>query len=227
MALPFTREQFFGVFSQFNQSFWPVAALFWVAAVITVVAAASGRLRIGRRVSILLALLWAWNAVGYHALLFTRINPAAWVFAALFAVEALLFAWAAARCVEYFSSPRPMRAVGIGLTCYALAYPFLNLALGHAYPASPTFGVPCPTVILTIGLLLTASGTVPAILMIVPALWGYVGGSAAVLLGVKADYVLLAAGVLMSAVVLVRLARPRLLRDARPDHSAASNTRKY
>ena len=227
MALPFTREQFFDVFSQFNHSFWAVAALFWVAAVITVVAAASGRLSIGRKVNILLALLWAWNAVGYHALLFTRINPAAWLFAALFAAEAMLFAWAAARRVEYFSSPGQMRAVGIGLTCYALAYPFLNLALGHAYPASPTFGVPCPTVILTIGLLLTASGTVPAILMIVPALWGYVGGSAAILLGVKADYVLLAAGVLMSAVVLVRLARPSLLRDGERDQSAASKTRKY
>jgi len=227
MALPFTREQFFGVFSQYNDSFWPVAALFWVAAVISLVAAATGRLTLGRRLSVLLALLWSWNAVGYHALLFTRINPAAWVFAALFAVEALLFAWAAARRVGYFTSSAPMRAVGIGLACYALAYPFLNFALGHAYPASPTFGVPCPTVILTIGLLLTASGTVPAILMIVPALWGYVGGSAAILLGVKADYVLLAAGVLMSAVVLVRLARPRLLRDARPDHSAASKTRKY
>jgi hypothetical protein len=27
--------------------------------------------------------LWLWSAAAYHALLFTRINPAAWVFAAL------------------------------------------------------------------------------------------------------------------------------------------------
>ena len=35
----------------------------------------------------LLATLWIWNAVAYHALLFTRINPAAWLFAALFTME--------------------------------------------------------------------------------------------------------------------------------------------
>jgi hypothetical protein len=90
---------------------------------------------------------------------------------------------------------------------YSLAYPFLTIAFGHRYPATPTFGVPCPTVILTIGALLTARERVPAGLSLVPILWGFIGGSAAVLLAVKTDYVLLAAGALLLIAVVARSMR--------------------
>jgi Family of unknown function (DUF6064) len=53
----------------------------------------------------LLATLWIWNAVAYHALLFTSINPAAWLFAGLFTVEGVLLFWAAAR--RRIESPVP------------------------------------------------------------------------------------------------------------------------
>ena len=36
---------------------------------------------------------WAWSALAYHAAFFTRINPAAWLFAALFLVQATAFFW--------------------------------------------------------------------------------------------------------------------------------------
>jgi hypothetical protein len=160
--------------------------------------------------SFFLAAVWLWNAIAYHALLFTRINPAAWLFAAVFAVEALLFLWAGTRrSVEYFSSAGTMRVVGAGLVAYAIAYPFLTMALGHGYPATPTFGVPCPTAILTIGVLVTARGRVPPGLAVIPVLWGYIGGSAAVLLAVPTDYVLLGAGVLLMFVVIAQHMRPR------------------
>jgi hypothetical protein len=48
----------------------------------------------------------------------------------------------------------------------------------------PTYGVPCPTAILTIGLLMTTLDSVPLSLAIIPVLWGFIGGSAAVLLAV-------------------------------------------
>jgi hypothetical protein len=156
-----------------------------------------------RNLSFFLGLLWFWNAVAYHALLFTRINPAAWLFSALFVVQAALFfrAWAR-KDVEYFSSSGPMRAIGIGLMSYSLAYSFLAVALGHSYPATPTFGVPCPTAILTVGALVTARARVPVTLAIIPVLWAFVGGSAAVLLTVPTDYVLLGAGVLLAFILI-------------------------
>jgi hypothetical protein len=155
--------------------------------------------------TVFLSALWLWNAVAYHALVFTRINPAAWLFGGLFAVQAFLFARAAAgQGPEFFLATGPRRIAGSVLVCFALAYPLINIAFGHAYPATPTYGVPCPTTILTIGLLLTVRGAVPGVLSVVPAFWGLVGGSASVLLAVPSDYVLLGAGVLLTTMLVTR-----------------------
>jgi hypothetical protein len=144
------------------------------------------------------------------AWLFTRINPAAWLFAVFFAVQAVLFFWAGAGArghLEYLSSARLTSGLGVGLVLYAFAYPFLTMAFGHGYPATPTFGVPCPTAIMTIGFLLTVGGRVPLTLAIVPVLWGVVGGSAAVLLAVPTDYALLGAAALLTGVLIARAVR--------------------
>jgi hypothetical protein len=81
------------------------------------------------------------------------------------------------------------------LIVYALAvYPALGEAFGAGYPAAPTFGLPCPTTIFTIGVLLLAKTDVRAIL-VVPILWAAVGSVAAFTLGVYQDLGLLVAGV--------------------------------
>ena len=80
---------------------------------------------------------------------------------------------------------------GVGLSLCALAYPLVNVLAGHEYPASPTFGVKCPTGILTAGFLLTAA-TPPIAVLVVPVVWSLVGGSASLVLSVAADDVLLA-----------------------------------
>ena len=76
-------------------------------------------------------------------------------------------------------------------------YPAIN-AVQHASVARiPTFGLPCPTTILTGGLLLLASPRL-RILAIVPVIWSAIGGSAAFLLGVSADYALPVTGVALT-----------------------------
>jgi hypothetical protein len=155
--------------------------------------------------SVFLGVLWLWNAVAYHACLFARINPAAWIFSALFAVQAVLCLRAGhQKRPAYLSASGARQALGLVLAAYSLAYPFLTMALGHDYPATPTFGLPCPTTILTIGVLLTVPGRVPVSLSVVPILWGGIGGSAAVLLEVRADCVVLAAGVLLLVALVLR-----------------------
>ena len=47
-------------------------------------------------------------------------------------------------------------------------------------------------------------GGIPPLLAIVPVLWGFIGGSAAVLLDVPTDYVLLAGGALLAFAALTR-----------------------
>jgi hypothetical protein len=199
VALPFSVDQFLSVFAAYNQSFWPVALVLWVASAALLIAAWRQPARWNRALSLLLAAQWLWSGVAYHALLFTRINPAAWMFAALFVAQGWLFV--RYRALRYFSTSGARNAIGLGLSVYALAYPILSMTI-HAYPATPTYGVPCPTAIMTIGILITA-GRVPA-LAVIPVLWGLIGGSAAILLTVPLDYALLASGVFMLIVTLTR-----------------------
>ena len=138
MGLPFTSDQFFGVFAEYNRSFWFVALALWFASA----AALAGAWRNPRQWSgalmYLLATLWIWNAVAYHALLFTSINPAAWLFAGLFTIEGVLLFWAAARRrIESLSLTGPISGLGIALACYALAYPFLSFGDWPPVPGDP------------------------------------------------------------------------------------------
>lgn len=203
--LPFTPDQFFQLFAEYNRSFWLAALVQWVAVAGALVATWRTPSTYSRLLTFVVTALWAWAAVAYHAWLFTRINQAAWLFAGLFAIESALLAWVGVRRrIDYFSSSGWTRRIGLGLSVYALAYPLLAIAAGHHYPASPTFGVPCPTVILTVGVLLTVRGTTPVWLAAIPMIWAFVGGSAAFVLGVAPDYVLLGSGV----VLLVAVVRP-------------------
>jgi hypothetical protein len=147
----------------------------------------------------LLVLQWMWAAVAYHWLFFTRINPAAWAFGIVFLFEAVVLARYATRQPLRFARVNSTRgAIAAGIIGYALAYPALATAGGHVYPRVPTFGVPCPTTILTIGFLLAVRPALPRMTAVVPILWAAIGGLAAILFGVWADLMMpVAAGALL------------------------------
>lgn len=207
MQLPFSELQFLDVFALYNQTLWPVALGLWLVTAAVIVAWLAGKLVSDRWASALLAFHWAWAAIAYHFAFFSRINPAARIFGLLFLLEALVFVWwGMVRSTLHFSTTRPVwRALSIGLVLYALAYPFVNLGAGLRFPRMATFGVPCPTSLLTVGLLLSVSPRAPRLLLVIPILWCLVGGSAAFLLGIRADLVLVLGGV---ALVAYGLARP-------------------
>ena len=161
-----------------------------------------------RTVAVVLGLQWIWSGLAYHALLFTAINPAAWGFAALFLMQGALLVVRGTR-VHWLEGRGLRRTVGLALTFYGFVYPLLNIAFGHPYPATPTFGVPCPTAIVTIGLLLTVRGGPPVSLSLIPLVWSVIGGSAAMLLGVWTDYALIVAGILLAGGVVTAVVRSR------------------
>ena len=211
MNLPFTPDQFFDVLAQYNRSFGAAAVVWWLASASALMAALWRPRDWTGPLIALMSALWIWNAVAYHALLFTTINPAAWAFAALFAIEGVLLASAGVQGRLSWLYPRaPLSTVGVVLAVYALVYPFASLSLAHAYPRTPTFGVPCPTTILTIGVLLTLRNPPPVALVLIPVVWSAIGGSAAFLFGVWTDLPLPVAGGLL---VLDRLLRHRQWRE--------------
>ena len=97
---------------------------------------------------------------------------------------------------------------------YAMViYPLLGWAFGHVYPAAPVFGVaPCPTTIFTFGVLLLARPAAPAWLFVIPVIWSVIGGSAALLLGVREDFGLIAAG--LAAILVLLFPRRGLMQGA-------------
>ena len=88
MQLPFTREQFFDLFASYNEVLWPAAVALWIASVLVALRLSAHRPH-DRWISALLVGHWAWSALAYHVAFFTSINPAAWLFAALFLGQAL------------------------------------------------------------------------------------------------------------------------------------------
>ena len=198
MSLPFTRTAFFEAFARYNEAVWPAQVLLHVLAIAALALLLIRGRHSGRAVSAVLALLWAWMGGVYHLVYFRPINPAAVLFGAMFLAGAAAFAWDGVvrdrfRFGEAGAGARP---IGYALVAYALVgYPLLAHALGHRYPAMPTFGLPCPTTIFTIGMLAFLRPPVPGRILVVPVLWALIGLQAAFALGVYEDLGLLAGAV--------------------------------
>jgi hypothetical protein len=199
MQLPFTTEQFFDLFARYNATLWPAALALWIASAVFSALLLSSRRPSDRWISALLSMHWLWSALAYHAAFFTDINPAAWLFAALFLLEAAFFFWWGV--VQQQLSFAPWRSgwapVAWLLVTYSLLYPAINAAQHLTWSTIPTFGVPCPTTIFTAGLLLLAAPQSWR-LSLIPVIWSVIGGSAAFLLGVSADYALPIAGMALA-----------------------------
>ena len=212
MQMPFTREQFFDLFAAYNEALWPAVVALWTASAAIVALRLSVRHEHDRWVSALLVVHWAWSALAYHVAFFTRINPAAWLFAALFLGQAVLFfrVGVVQRRLSFAPWDNAWAPLAWTLIVYSLAYPAIN-ALDHwSLLRIPTFGVPCPTTIFTAGVLMLATPRCWG-LATVPMLWSAVGGSAAFLLGVRADVALPIAGVALAIFSVRRTAPEQLL----------------
>jgi hypothetical protein len=202
---PFNVSQFFAVFADYNAAIWPLQIVAYAMGILAVIALWSREPSAKPMILVVLALLWAVNGIGYHALFFAKINPIAEVFAALFVLQALLFVACALRQNDfYFELRHDFRsAIGLSFIVYALLiYELIGYWAGHGLMAGPLFGVsPCPTTIFTIGLLLLARGRSVIWLAIIPLLWSLIGLSAASQFDVQEDLALPIAGAMLVIVM--------------------------
>lgn len=215
--LPFTPDQFLTIFTDYNQTIWPsqigayllggiaVALLFWK------------RPAGDQAISGILAVMWLWTAIAYHALFFASINKAAYLFAALFFLQGIwLFHEGCFRGRIHFSIESGRTAwLGITFVLYAaILYPLIGFMTGHYYPATPMFGVtPCPVTIFTLGMLLATEPPISRWLLVIPFLWSLIGGSAALLLHVPQDWVLLVSGLISVPMIAFRQQPPHRLQQ--------------
>jgi uncharacterized protein DUF6064 len=205
MNLPFTPEAFFDVFARYNTALWPMPIVLSAAGIgaVALLVLRPGP-RSDRIVSAILALLWLWMGIAYHLAFFRAINPAAVTFGLVFVAQGLLFAWSGPLRGElHFRLDRgPRTWAALALAVYSLVvYEALGWFLGHRFPATPTFGLPCPTTIFTFGALL-AVHRCQGRLLVIPVAWSLIGSMAAAQLGVLEDYGLPVAVIVALSVVI-------------------------
>ena len=136
MQLPFTREQFFDLFAAYNAALWPALVVLWMASVVVSALLLSSRRPPDRWIAALLAAHWIWSAVAYHAVFFTRINPAAWLFAALFLLQAALFIWWGVVQRRLSFAPRRSGWARVGWVVDGTAAGFAEYGTGILDPAA-------------------------------------------------------------------------------------------
>lgn len=204
LNLPFDTEQFLEVLARYNDAVWPMQLLLNGAALACVALLFCSQPWASRTIALLLAGMWLWMALAFHYSFFSLINPAAWWFGLLFLVAAVAFDWFGViddKLRFRVAAGRWGLTGGMLIVFAVVLYPFVSHVLGRRYPAFPTFGLPCPTTIFTIGMLLFAEAPLPRSVFVVPLAWCAIGSLAALRLGMMEDLFLLVAGLLGFAAV--------------------------
>jgi hypothetical protein len=144
--------------------------------------------------------------IAFHIIFFSTINKAAYVFGAFFIIQGIMFAGYGLirKKLSFEYRKNAYNNIGIIFLLYALIiYPVLGYNLGHVYPYSPTFGLPCPTIIFTFGILLFTNKKMPVHLLIIPLLWSIIGFTDALQLTIYEDIGLLLAGLTAVTLLLI------------------------
>ena len=207
MSLPFTIEQFMGIFEKYNIAVWPMQIILVLIALLALFLSLRKFSYSDKIISIFLGFFWLWIGIVYHLIYFTSINKAAYLFGVLYIIQGLIFIFVGGikSKLSFKFQPTSYGIIGALFILYALIiYPTFGYFLGHVYPKNPTFGLPCPTTIFTFGLLLETDKIVPKYVLVIPLIWSIIGFGAALSLGVKEDYGLLIAGVVGFILIFIR-----------------------
>lgn len=179
--LLFSPDTYYRLFELTNRDVWPLQVLMLLLGIALLFVVLRRPAWQGRFAAAVLAASWLGVAWIYHWQRYAAINWAAPWFAACFALEALLMIWAGIfrnRLLREPISPA-LRRTGLVLYGFALLlYPLVNPLLGHGWTQVELFGIaPDPTVMATLGILLTSNRKRLWILMIIPACWCAVSGA--------------------------------------------------
>ena len=211
MKLPFTIEQFIEVFKTYNTTVFPMQFIFYLLALIAIYLSVRKNTLSDKIISTILSFFWLWMGIVYHLIFFTSINKGAYIFGALFILQGALFMWKGVfqNQLSFQLLKNKKGITGVILILFALLiYPLIGYFLGRVYPASPTFGLPCPTTIFTFGTLLFIKGKCPVIILVIPFLWSIIGFTAAISLGITEDSSLLISAIIAGVFSVVRTNKP-------------------
>jgi hypothetical protein len=207
MKTPFSVEQFFHVFRNYNESVFPIQVIFYLTGAFALILVIKPTAKSNRIISGILAIFWLWMGIVYHLVFFSAINKAAYFFGAAFILQGILFSKSGVfqNKLSFKFHTDVFGITGVALVFFALVvYPALGMFLGHNYPSSPTFGLPCPTTIFTFGILLLSDKKLPFTTLIIPFIWSIIGFTAAFRFGIVEDTGLLISGLLTISMLFIK-----------------------
>ncbi len=205
--MTFTREQFLDVFIRYNTTVFPVQILLFILGIAAIYYPLKKTSGSDKYTSVMLSFLWLWMGIVYHLIFFSPINKAAYVFGALFIIQGGVFIYSGVlqKKLRFGFKMNGFSVTGLIFILYGfIIYPVLGYFLGHVYPKSPTFGLPCPTTIFTFGLLLLSDKRIPKYILIIPVIWTVIGFFAALNFGIYEDIGLPVTGLTALTLIIIK-----------------------
>jgi hypothetical protein len=195
--LLFSPRTYYRLFELYNEAVWPLHILVLALGVAILVLLFRREGWAHRTISAILAVVWIFVAWAYLLDRYATINWAASYFAAAFVVESLLLIWAGLvrRDLVFDPLPSVIGRIGLGLFIFALIIqPALAALFGRPLAQAEMFAIaPDPTVIATLGLLLTATRT-HWYLLLIPFAWCAISGLTHVAMHAPDAFVVIVAG---------------------------------
>lgn len=199
MKPPFTTEQFFSVFADYNLSVFPMQLILVLVGIFALLMVCSRYKRKNFVIAIYLSFIWLWSGLVYHIGFFSELNKPAFIFGGLFALQGFLVLYDHLAHIKLnFSFNKTfIDGIGIFLILFGIIiYPLISWMSVGEYNHIIAVGLPCPTTIATIGFLMLNKKKTNWYLFIIPSLWSIVGVSAALNFGVYQDFMMLFAAII-------------------------------
>lgn len=205
--MPFSTEDFLAVFGNYNSGVFPFQVILLLAGIIVLFLLKSPSDVKDTFINIFLVVLWLWNGIVYHFLFFTKINPAAYIFSAIFIIQAFLFIYSGfvKRNLSFNFSGGLTGFLGLFMIIFGLLiYPLIGFLLLGDPGKVILIGLPCPSVIITFGLFLLTAANFPRYLLIIPTIWALIGFTAVINFGIYQDAALLLSAVIANIILIKR-----------------------
>ena len=197
MKTPFSAQQFFSVFESYNTAVFPIQIVILTGGLAALILLFSGNRYRHYLLGGILALLWIWTGFIYFLNFFTVIGQAGFVFGILFLLEGIFLLHVTLRHgikINYSNSMNDKLAVFF-ILFGLIIYPLIEVLKGIELARIIILGLPCPTTIFTIGLLMLNNDKSTWYLMIIPTLWSLIGITAAVNFKITQDFMMIVAAV--------------------------------
>lgn len=206
MKTPFTFDQFFQVFQNYNTEIFPFQLIILAMGVVAVILIHNKKSIGNKLIAGFLGFLWIWIGLVYHLYFFTGINQAAYGFGTLFILQGIFFLIELFRNRLQFSfASKTSNYIAYFFILFGLIiYPLISYLSSGLFSETIALGLPCPTTIFTFGILMLTNKKMSKYLLIIPSIWAIIGTGAATNFGIYQDYVMLLSAIVANIYLIRR-----------------------